>query len=43
MSKIGEIAPDFELLNQEGARIRLSALRGKKIILFAYPKADTSG
>jgi thioredoxin-dependent peroxiredoxin len=43
MPKAGDIAPDFELLNQEGERVQLSALRGKKIILFAYPKADTSG
>ena len=39
----GETAPDFELLNQDGETVKLSDLRGKKVILFAYPKADTPG
>ncbi len=39
----GEKAPDFELKNQNGAVVRLSDYRGKKIVLFAYPKAGTSG
>ncbi|MBC8100603.1 MAG: peroxiredoxin [Armatimonadetes bacterium] len=43
MPAIGEQAPDFELLNQDGVSIKLSDLRGKKVILFAYPKANTSG
>ena len=43
MPKVGEPAPDFELLNQDGKTIRLSDYRGKKVILFAYPKAFTSG
>lgn len=43
MVKIGETAPDFELLNQDGKTVRLSDFRGKKLILFAYPKAGTSG
>ncbi len=43
MPAIGEQAPDFELLNQDGNTIKLSDLRGKKVVLFAYPKAGTGG
>jgi thioredoxin-dependent peroxiredoxin len=39
----GETAPDFELPNQDGETVKLSDFRGKKVILFAYPKAGTSG
>lgn len=43
MPNIGEPAPDFVLPNQNGVPVRLSDLRGKKVVLFAYPKADTPG
>lgn len=43
MPQIGETAPDFELLNQDGKSVKLSDYRGKKVILFAYPKAFTGG
>lgn len=43
MPAVGEQAPDFELLNQDGQPVRLSDFRGKKVVLFAYPKANTSG
>ena len=43
MPKIGEQAPDFELINQDGVSVKLSDYRGKRVILFAYPKAGTSG
>ncbi len=43
MPAIGEVAPDFELLNQDGQPVKLSDFRGKKVIIFAYPKAGTSG
>ncbi len=43
MPKVGEQAPDFELPNQDGKMIKLSDYLGKKVILFAYPKAGTSG
>lgn len=43
MPSVGETAPDFELLNQDGETVKLSDYRGKKVILFAYPKAGTSG
>lgn len=43
MPDVGEMAPDFELLNQDGETVRLSDFRGQTVILFAYPKADTPG
>ena len=43
MPTIGEPAPDFALPNQDGKTVKLSDFRGKKVILFAYPQADTSG
>lgn len=43
MPAVGETAPDFELLNQDGKPVKLSDYRGQKVILFAYPKAGTSG
>ena len=43
MPDVGQIAPDFELLNQHGEPVKLSNYRGKKVLLFAYPKASTSG
>lgn len=43
MPSIGETAPDFELLNQDGVPTKLSDFRGQTVILFAYPRAGTSG
>ncbi len=43
MPAIGDIAPDFELQNQHGELVKLSDYRGRKVLLFAYPKAGTSG
>ncbi|MBC6937353.1 MAG: thioredoxin-dependent thiol peroxidase [Chloroflexi bacterium] len=43
MPTVGQPAPDFELPNQDGQPVKLSDFRGKKVILFAYPKADTPG
>lgn len=40
---IGEPAPSFELLNQDSETVHLSDYRGRKIILFAFPKANTPG
>jgi peroxiredoxin Q/BCP len=34
-------APDFELVNQDGQKVRLSDFRGKKVVIFAFPKAST--
>lgn len=43
MPAVGELAPDFELLNQRGETIKLSDYRGSRVLLFAYPKAATPG
>ncbi len=43
MPTIGEMAPDFALPNQDGETVKLSDFRGKRVVLFAYPKAGTSG
>ena len=43
MLALGEKAPDFTLLNQYGAEIRLSDYHGKKVILYFYPKDNTPG
>jgi peroxiredoxin Q/BCP len=39
----GDTAPDFELSNQDGEPVRLSGLRGKRVVLYFYPKASTPG
>ena len=41
--KVGDQIPDFTLPSDEGAEIRLSGLRGRKIVLYFYPKDDTPG
>lgn len=41
--KIGDKAPDFELLNQDGVKIALKDFIGKKVILYFYPKDNTPG
>src|SRR5512143_1730270 len=40
---IGAQAPDFELKNDEGKTLRLSDYRGKRVVLYFYPKDDTPG
>lgn len=40
---VGDMAPDFELPASGGASVKLSDLRGKKVVLFFYSKAMTSG
>jgi peroxiredoxin Q/BCP len=41
--KEGDIAPDIELATDRGESLRLSSLRGKKVVLYFYPKASTPG
>jgi peroxiredoxin Q/BCP len=39
----GDDAPDFTLLTDTGVPLALSSLRGKRVVLYFYPKDDTSG
>ena len=41
--KTGDKAPDFELPDQEGNKVKLSSLKGKKVVLYFYPRDDTPG
>lgn len=43
MLQPGDAAPDFTATDHNGNRVRLSDLRGKKVVLWFYPKADTPG
>ncbi len=43
MPEIGDTAPDFTLPDQSSAPVNLSDLRGQKVVLYFYPKADTPG
>ncbi|TSD06184.1 MAG: peroxiredoxin Q/BCP [Parcubacteria group bacterium Greene0714_7] len=43
MPPLGEIAPDFTLSDQDGKEHRLSSYRGRWVLLYFYPKDDTSG
>jgi len=41
--KVGQKAPDFTVLNDAGEKTKLSELKGKKVVLYFYPKDDTPG
>lgn len=41
--KIGELAPDFTLPNQDGDEVSLSDFKGKNVVLYFYPKDMTPG
>ncbi|MGB0186532.1 MAG: thioredoxin-dependent thiol peroxidase [Flavobacteriaceae bacterium] len=41
--QIGDQAPDFQSINQDGNAVSLSDFSGKKLVLFFYPKASTPG
>ena len=43
MIAAGEKAPDFRGIDQNGNQISLSSLKGKKVVLYFYPKDDTPG
>jgi thioredoxin-dependent peroxiredoxin len=39
----GDLAPEFELRDQDGRAVRLSDLRGRPVVAYFYPKASTPG
>jgi peroxiredoxin Q/BCP len=41
--KVGDLAPNFEALDNQGNTVKLSDYTGKKLVLFFYPKASTPG
>ena len=41
--KPGAAAPDFSLVDQDGNTVKLKSLRGEKVVVYFYPKADTPG
>ncbi|MFZ9079634.1 MAG: thioredoxin-dependent thiol peroxidase [Alphaproteobacteria bacterium] len=43
MLDVGDVAPDFTLPTDGGGEMTLSSMRGKKVVLYFYPKDDTSG
>ena len=43
MLEVGMPAPDFALANQKGEIVRLTDFRGKKVVIYFYPKDNTPG
>ncbi len=43
MLAVGDVAPDFTLPDDTGKMVRLSEFRGRKVVLYFYPKDDTPG
>jgi len=43
MLKAGDKAPDFKVKSDDGKDVALADFRGKRVILFFFPKANTSG
>lgn len=43
MVSVGDMAPEFTLVSDEGKEVSLVDFRGKKVIVYFYPKADTPG
>jgi peroxiredoxin Q/BCP len=41
--RVGDAAPDFALLDQHGESVRLADYRGRKLLVYFYPEADTPG
>ena len=41
--QIGDVAPDFSLSDTHGNLVRLSDLKGKRVVLFFYPRDNTPG
>jgi thioredoxin-dependent peroxiredoxin len=43
MLKTGDKAPDFKVNGDDGKDVSLSDFRGKRVLLYFFPKANTSG
>jgi peroxiredoxin Q/BCP len=43
MLKIGDKAPDFKLKSDIGGEVSLQDFKGKRVVLFFFPKANTPG
>ncbi len=43
MLEPGQPAPDFEILDEQRRPVKLSDFRGKRVVIYFYPKADTPG
>ena len=43
MLEVGDQAPDFSVTDHTGRTIRLGDFKGRRVILWFYPKADTPG
>ena len=43
MLKVGDEAPDFKVLAHTGDEVSLKDFRGRTVVLWFYPKADTPG
>ena len=41
--KAGDAAPNFNLSDQDGKKVKLSDFKGRKVLVYFYPKANTSG
>jgi peroxiredoxin Q/BCP len=41
--KVGDKAPDFHLKTDDGKEVSLKDLKGKRVVLYFYPKANTPG
>ena len=41
--RVGEPAPDFDMVSDSGEHVRLRDQRGKRVVLYFYPKDDTPG
>jgi peroxiredoxin Q/BCP len=41
--QVGSKAPEFELTADDGRKVKLSDYRGKRVVLYFYPKDDTPG
>ena len=43
MLNVGDVAPEFTLLSDSGAEVSLKDFRGRSLVLYFFPKADTPG